>query len=55
MDQEARMAIVDLIAEERRLYLASAHTRRDWLRYVATVERLRRLEKEGPGDLPKVD
>jgi hypothetical protein len=41
------MAIVDLIAAERRSYLSSAQTRLDWFRYVTAVERLRRLEREG--------
>jgi hypothetical protein len=40
------MAIPDLIAEERRLYLASSHTRRDWFRYITTVEHLRRLQQD---------
>jgi hypothetical protein len=40
------MTIADLIAEQRRLYLSSARTRRDWFHYVTTVERLRRLNKE---------
>jgi hypothetical protein len=42
------MAIIDQIAEERRLYMSSAQTRRDWVHYVANVERLRRLDKEVP-------
>ena len=40
------MAISDLIAEERKLYLSSAQTRHDWFRYVTAVERLRRLQRE---------
>jgi hypothetical protein len=40
------MTIVDLIAEERRLYLSSAKSSRDWFRYVTAVERLRRMERE---------
>jgi hypothetical protein len=35
------MTIIDLITEEHRNYLASAKTRRDWVRYIAEVERLR--------------
>jgi hypothetical protein len=30
----------DLIAFERRRYLASAHTRLDWFHYITAVERL---------------
>jgi hypothetical protein len=40
------MAIPDLIAEERRLYMASSRTRRDWCRYVTAVEHLRRLQRD---------
>jgi hypothetical protein len=42
------MAIIDLIAEERRLYMSSAQTKRDWFRYVTAVERLRKLGLEQP-------
>jgi hypothetical protein len=38
--------LADLIAEERRQYMASAHTRMDWFRYVTAVERLRKLPPE---------
>jgi hypothetical protein len=35
------MSTSDLIAFERRRYLASAHTRLDWFHYICAVERLR--------------
>ena len=40
------MAIIDLIAEERRRYLSSAQTRCDWIRYLTAVERLRRQQHQ---------
>lgn len=35
------MATIDLIVQVRIRYLSSAHTRRDWVRYVTEIERLR--------------
>jgi hypothetical protein len=35
------MSTSDLIAFERRRYLASTHTRLDWFHYISAVERLR--------------
>ncbi len=35
------MSTSDLVAFERRRYLASAHTRLDWFHYITAVERLR--------------
>jgi hypothetical protein len=40
------MRTSDLIASERRHYLASAHTRLDWFHYVTAVERLRHQPEE---------
>jgi hypothetical protein len=40
------MTTLDSIARERQLYLASARTRQDWMRYLAAVERLRQ-QREG--------
>jgi hypothetical protein len=40
------MAIIDLIAEERKRYLSSAQTRCDWIRYLTAVEGLRRRHHE---------
>jgi hypothetical protein len=40
------MAIIDLIAEERKRYLSSAQTRCDWMRYLTAVERLRRQQHQ---------
>ena len=37
------MSTSDLIAFERRRYLASTHTRLDWFHYICAVERLRSL------------
>lgn len=36
------MTTVDLINEERRRYLRSGRTRRDWVRYVVAIESIRR-------------
>ncbi len=40
------MSTIDLIALERQRYLSSGQTKRDWFRYVTTVERLRREREE---------
>jgi len=40
------MSTIDMIAMERRRYLASPRSARDWLVYVTAVERLRR-QREG--------
>ncbi len=43
------MNTIDAIAAARKRYLDSSKTRRDWIDYVQTVERLRR-EREGVAD-----
>jgi hypothetical protein len=40
------MSTSQQVAEQRRRYLASAHTRRDWFDYVTAVERLRKVPSE---------
>jgi hypothetical protein len=40
------MSTIEQIAEQRRRYMASAKTSRDWFDYVTAVERLR---KQPPG------
>jgi hypothetical protein len=40
------MTTIDQIAQERRRFLASPRTARDWLAYVTAIERLRR-QREG--------
>jgi hypothetical protein len=46
MDGRTRRGVnvttVDLINEERRRYLLSGRTRRDWVRYIVAVESIRR-------------
>jgi hypothetical protein len=37
------MSTIEQIAEQRRRYMASAKTSRDWFDYVTAVERLRKL------------
>jgi hypothetical protein len=41
--RELEMSSIDEIAEQRRRYMASAKTSRDWFDYVTAVERLRKL------------
>jgi hypothetical protein len=40
---------VDLINEERRRYLRSGRTRRDWVRYIVAVESIRRRSETPHG------
>lgn len=44
------MTTIDLIAEVRKRYLSSARTRRDWVRYVTEIQRLRQLRE---GEQPR--
>jgi hypothetical protein len=44
--QQEPVTTLDLIALERKRYLSSTRSRRDWLRYVHAVERLQ-AEREG--------
>lgn len=45
------MTTIDLIAQEHLKYLASAQTRRDRIRYLTAVARLR-AEREGQAPVP---
>jgi hypothetical protein len=41
--REPEMSTIEQIAEQRRRYIASAKTSRDWFDYVTAVERLRKV------------
>ena len=47
--REPEMSTIEQIAEQRRRYMASAKTSRDWFDYVTAVEHLRKLPPGKPG------